>query len=58
VIAAAFDDAEIERRRAVRQVAFASFIGTTVEWYDFFVYGTAAALVLPKLFFPHLSPLA
>jgi len=57
VIAAAFDDVEIKQRRSVRQVAFASFIGTTVEWYDFFVYGTAAALVFPKLFFPHLTPL-
>ena len=38
--------------------AFASFIGTAVEWYDFFVYGTAAALVFPKLFFPRFDPLA
>jgi metabolite-proton symporter len=37
-----------QRRRAV----FASTVGTTVEWYDFFLYGTAAALVFPKLFFP------
>ncbi|MHA6795589.1 MFS transporter [Pseudonocardia bannensis] len=39
-----------------RKVAFASFIGTTIEWYDFFIYGTAAALVLGKLFFPTVSP--
>ncbi len=40
-----------QRRRAV----FASTIGTTVEWYDFFLYGTAAALVFPHLFFPGQS---
>jgi MFS transporter, MHS family, shikimate and dehydroshikimate transport protein len=53
-----FDRAEVGRRRSIRQVAFASFIGNAVEWYDFFVYGTAAALVFPKLFFPGFSPLA
>jgi MFS transporter, MHS family, shikimate and dehydroshikimate transport protein len=53
-----FDRTEVGRRRSIRQVAFASFIGTAVEWYDFFVYGTAAALVFPKLFFPGFSPLA
>jgi metabolite-proton symporter len=40
-----------QRRRAV----FASTVGTTVEWYDFFLYGTAAALVFPQLFFPDQS---
>jgi metabolite-proton symporter len=40
------------RRRAV----FASTVGTTIEWYDFFLYGTAAALVFPSLFFPNQTP--
>jgi MFS family permease len=37
-----------QRKRAV----IASTVGTTIEWYDFFLYGTAAALIFPKLFFP------
>ena len=42
---------------SIRLVAMASLIGTTIEWYDFFLYGTAAALVLNKLFFPTFDPL-
>jgi MHS family shikimate/dehydroshikimate transporter-like MFS transporter len=45
-------------RRQTRKVAFASLIGTTVEWYDFYIYGTAAALVFPAVFFPEFSPAA
>jgi metabolite-proton symporter len=39
------------------KVAFASMIGTSIEWYDYFLYGTAAALVFNKLFFPSYDPL-
>jgi metabolite-proton symporter len=41
----------------LRRVIAASMIGTTVEWYDFFLYGSAAALVFNKLFFPDYDPL-
>ncbi len=40
----------------VRLVAFASAVGTTVEWYDFFLYGTVTSLVFNKLFFPQFDP--
>jgi metabolite-proton symporter len=43
--------------RDIKKVATASFIGTTIEWYDFFLYGTAAALVFGDLFFPDAEPL-
>jgi MFS transporter, MHS family, shikimate and dehydroshikimate transport protein len=42
----------------MRTVAAASFAGALMEWYDFFLYGTASALVFSKLFFPSLSPVA
>jgi metabolite-proton symporter len=44
-----------EHDRQVRKAALASTVGTTIEWYDYFLYGTAAALVFPDLFFPHAS---
>ena len=39
-----------------RRVIVASLIGTSLEWYDFFLYGTAAALVFNQLFFPSFDP--
>lgn len=41
-----------------RRAGFAAFVGTTIEWYDFYVYATAAALVFGPLFFPSEDPLA
>src|SRR2546426_2567255 len=50
---------ESTSKSPIVRVAMASLIGTSIEWYDFFLYGTAAALVLGPLFFsPKLSPLA
>lgn len=41
-----------------RRVVLASFVGTTIEWYDFFLYGTASALVFNRLFFTNLDEMA
>src|ERR1700751_4715928 len=49
---------DVSQRASVRQIALASAIGTTIEYYDFYLYGTAAALVFPKLFFPRFNPVA
>jgi len=46
-----------EKRFAMRTVVTASAIGTTIEWYDFLIYSTAASLVVNKLFFPTSDPL-
>src|SRR5438309_9225476 len=42
---------------SVRRVIVASLVGTSLEWYDFFIYGTSAALVFNKVFFPDFDPL-
>ncbi|MEV6031285.1 MFS transporter [Nonomuraea sp. NPDC052116] len=42
---------------SIKKIVAASLIGTTIEWYDFFLYGSAAALVFNKLFFPESDPL-
>ncbi|MFD6415907.1 MFS transporter [Streptomyces sp. NPDC060194] len=44
-------------RTGIARVISASLIGTTIEWYDFFLYGSAAALVFNELFFPSSEPL-
>jgi metabolite-proton symporter len=46
-----------EHRRMLTKAAIASTIGTTIEWYDFFLYGTATGLVFGHLFFPNDDPL-
>jgi MFS family permease len=46
-----------EMSREYRKVVAASVFGTIIEWYDFIIYGTAAALVFNKLFFPSFDPL-
>src|SRR5215468_6225208 len=46
-----------EHSAQLRKAVIASTIGTTIEWYDFFIYGTAAGLVFGKLFFPNEDPL-
>lgn len=45
------------RKRAHRKLLAAGLIGSSIEWYDFFIYGTAAALVFPQVFFPDSSAL-
>lgn len=44
-------------RTPIGRIVAASLVGTTIEWYDFFLYGSAAALVFPALFFPSSDPL-
>src|SRR5579864_2554906 len=46
-----------EHGSALRKAVIAATVGTTIEWYDFFIYGTAAGLVFGKLYFPNSDPL-
>jgi metabolite-proton symporter len=50
-------NSEVDQQTPLTRVIAASLIGTTIEWYDFFLYGSAAALVFNKLFFPSFDPL-
>ena len=45
-------------RRSYVVAGIASMMGTTIEWYDFFLYGTAAALIFNKIFFPSVDPIS
>jgi len=49
---------EAEHSAHLRKAVIASTIGTAIEWYDFFLYGTAAGLVFGKLYFPNENPLS
>lgn len=51
-------DTETSASSSPRLVALASSIGTAIEWYDYFIYGTASALVFNQLFFPEAAPAA
>jgi MFS family permease len=44
---------EAERGRQIRMASIASVVGTSIEWYDYFLFGTAAAVVFPDVFFPN-----
>src|ERR1700747_352675 len=46
-----------DARRQLRRAVIASTIGTTIEWYDFFLYSTVTGLVFAKLYFPESDPL-
>jgi hypothetical protein len=48
---------EEEHKRQLTRAVIASTVGTAIEWYDFFLYGTVTRLVFAKLFFPKSDPL-
>ena len=48
---------DLDHRAQLRRAVIASTVGTTIEWYDFLVYGQMAALVFGKLYFPKSDPL-
>ncbi|MBV8121050.1 MAG: MFS transporter, partial [Alphaproteobacteria bacterium] len=48
---------DLSHRAQLRRAVIASTVGTTIEWYDFLLYGQMAALVFAKLYFPSSAPL-
>ena len=56
-VSATHELSDTEHSAQLRKAVIAATIGTTIEWYDFFIYGTAAGLVFGKLYFPNEDPL-
>ena len=53
-ISTTYDEASrVDHGAQLRKAVVAATIGTTIEWYDFFLYGTAAGLIFGKLYFPN-----
>ena len=51
------DEGSAAQASSIRQVGLAGFVGTTMEWYDYFLYGAATALIFNQLYFPSVDPL-
>lgn len=51
----AIENETVKNKKIGRKAAVAATVGTIIEWYDFFLYATASALIFPKLFFQHLT---
>ena len=56
-LAAATELSPEEHRRQLRRAVIASTVGTTIEWYDFFLYSIVTGLVFAKLYFPQSDPI-
>jgi MFS transporter, MHS family, shikimate and dehydroshikimate transport protein len=51
------DEGSVPQASSIRRVGLAGFVGTTMEWYDYFLYGAATALIFNQLYFPTVDPL-